>query len=1448
MTNGESGKFIQVKEMSKSYGLELIESILIQNPSLFKTYEPLSKLLKQKMCPLLIKSWSEKSEYALTVRLMRVSQVLIRYFHDFLIMETEILISLFKKILESEASLYWQKILVLELYKFICSDAAILRSLFVIFDSKNQPVFSDLVSALSNMLYEEKKGLLAGTLLEISKENKENAEFSFSWNSSLIKVPCMDQLDKLEMPHVPDTYHLSLAIQSLNFICDNHVSFILARLKNITKSHSSLDQNEHHDDILLSIDMMKLIGANILSAYALLLLSHMDDDAFGLVLKSFQNLTIVVGLLGLTQHRDAFILSITKCCVPLGTNLSMELGGFKELVNHNLSTLVSMKPNGTNLICNERHVMSLKALIHISLELQTVLENRIWYLILETFQMADNLVATGKIERKEEPKDTLKQQKSTPIQSSLPNTTQAPSVLNENSFLSMSNSIKKFFEKSKDLDMRNLSEFTRALCQLAQETAIGASLNSTSLSNSSKDTMKVAEEKSFAVSKLLEVALGNVERLVNYQPEQVSFVDIDVWDIIIGQLIEISHTPASTVSIRSQACAAFGEILTAAIQVADLSVSKVELRIIEPIKNLILIESLSPVPVDFEEKDRIVRYSWLLDVQKSALETLFKILQAGGQNLSKGWEFIFEMMQGVLSSSKARKSRLESSNEQLIPHESTPSSAPLPVSNPPTSTSSYNFVAGKLSILVRLAFPSIQLICSDFLSLLKPFVLSQCIETVALFGSQTDDLNISLTAIGLLWSISDFVLMKKLELERNSILPIENVEQDDLQSTKELDKTDEMKEFKLISKKNQENSVRVSNQDLFLGSIMSIESLGALWMYLLAHLSQLCSDSRPEVRNSANQSLFGTIQLNGKKLELDEWDEFIWKILFPLLERIQTSSENDLESKKLQNVTNVTNLPNTKNKQWDETKVLTLSGVSKCFVDYLHVLCDLGERFDDAWIRFLEYVSISCIHGSNEVSTAGTKSLKTLLQYSKSFQEKGIPSNVSLKLISFVQKGWKVWTDIGYGMIMKCDEYSNSQKETLLSKDLLFSLVSHGPHTQDNLTLFTSVFMDIFDVIQSEFTLSDLEQYLRIYSLLLLYHTSINPQDVMMRYKTMMLNDLEQPTSLQQSFLNSLIILYETLKSKSGVSELLIKFVAHFVSLPLTKTNASLNALEEKTYSYDALSKKCIHLIEEWVIQNAQSDSLYNLGAYEVALESLGIVLRMKYNSPVIFSTEYPPSWRLAINSLVNILGITLANLQAKSLTLNSSLLLSIYKKIVSIFDDFLLPNSTPSSRISLDELATDEAIDVKLVDSIVLHFIWYFADSSIPDEIPNKVLLTLVKASRLYSSSSSLLALDGPEDSLNLEIPTKIVFKELWNPSCLHSFALGSEVIPVKRIDLAKRCIHALFSLCKWKPDAHAIHIRIAELTLPILLKKCQTILLTFMADRPLCVKMPMQRYIKCY
>jgi hypothetical protein len=172
----------------------LIEGILNSCHELFKEENNLLEVLKDKICSLIIKLYSEKVEYSVMVRLTRLSVVIIKHYHQVLPVESEILLSLLSKIVEMDGSLYSQKIITLEALKGIFHDGNLTRSIFKTFDGMNHAThaFRDAVYSLSNIIFTEKNGLMdfksAAADQKDLKENAAYSEFAFNWGDSQVKV------------------------------------------------------------------------------------------------------------------------------------------------------------------------------------------------------------------------------------------------------------------------------------------------------------------------------------------------------------------------------------------------------------------------------------------------------------------------------------------------------------------------------------------------------------------------------------------------------------------------------------------------------------------------------------------------------------------------------------------------------------------------------------------------------------------------------------------------------------------------------------------------------------------------------------------------------------------------------------------------------------------------------------------------------------------------------------------------------------------------------------------------------------------------------------------------------------------------------------------------------------------------------------------------------------
>lgn len=272
--------------------------------------------------------------------------------------------------------------------------------------------------------------------------------------------------------------------------------------------------------------------------------------------------------------------------------------------------------------------------------------------------------------------------------------------------------------------------------------------------------------------------------------------------------------------------------------------------------------------------------------------------------------------------------------------------------------------------LIRIAFQCLQGIVSDYMTQMDCECVVLIIAAIVKFASQIQDLNVSLTAIGLLWNVADYLHQNK-----------EKIESDALNFTNDKDAPNLAFIYEFV---------RQSDLDHY----------DSIWMALFAKLCDICIDPRPAIRKSACQTLFATITTHGDILEPPTWHAVLWQILFPLLHQVRTRSGVALDMK-LQTPIQASLLldsiggdddslnsgcdslvmhhsRNTAQKQWSETQVLALSGVTKVFTVKREKLIQI-QNFNKAWNVLLEFIKTAALSKVFEVSLAALKCFQDLL-------------------------------------------------------------------------------------------------------------------------------------------------------------------------------------------------------------------------------------------------------------------------------------------------------------------------------------------------------------------------------------------------------------------------------------------------------------------------------------
>lgn len=155
-------------EMTRTFGLELLETVLTTFPTVFYKHQEFSFLLKERVCALVIKLFSpnikyrtvvqqnaqqpvlhDKPYFPISMRLLRVVSILIQKYHHLLVTECEIFLSLIVKFLDPDKPA-WQRSLALEVIHKMTVQPELLVSFCQSYDLRDHAtnIFQDIINSL----------------------------------------------------------------------------------------------------------------------------------------------------------------------------------------------------------------------------------------------------------------------------------------------------------------------------------------------------------------------------------------------------------------------------------------------------------------------------------------------------------------------------------------------------------------------------------------------------------------------------------------------------------------------------------------------------------------------------------------------------------------------------------------------------------------------------------------------------------------------------------------------------------------------------------------------------------------------------------------------------------------------------------------------------------------------------------------------------------------------------------------------------------------------------------------------------------------------------------------------------------------------------------------------------------------------------------------------------
>ncbi|EDW76180.1 uncharacterized protein Dwil_GK14801 [Drosophila willistoni] len=1322
---------VGMTEMTRTFGLELLEAVLTNFSAVFHESNDFRLLLKERVCALVIKLFSpnvkhrqlpsnnqsgggsasggasvplEKPYFPISMRLLRLVAILIQKYHTILVTECEIFLSLIIKFLDPDKP-NWQRALALEVIHKLVTRSSLIAFFCQSYDLKNHAtnIVHDMIAAMGS--YVRYSLFNASAMMNGGQQNggsvgsgsggggsasssqssglsslTSNNQCGFMFRGAYLplvatfapglpKAVYLEMLDKLDAPHIPDSYGISVGHAILLDITRS-IGGVIQRTPELHPSHNMaiISEEEHKP---LCLQLINSSWSGLLSAFIPLVETSIDESTTDNILKAMQNYAALCGMLEQLQPRDAFIKAMCRSSFP---------------PHYAMSIFANINQTDGDARCHQRNG---------SQDLSSQFINSCNAADIGDFR--PQIVAVG-----------------TPLPSaSLPHSVmQAPVMLTTKNlqcmrailFLAHNNG--GILGSSWHIVLQTLQHLVWIL---GLKPSTGGSLQA---------MPKPAVEANVGIQTAVMADLPVLSQMLSQLFESSQYLDDVALHHLIDALCKLSHEAMELAyANREPSLFAVAKLLETGL----VNMSRIEV-LWRPLTNHLLevcqhrhirmrewgveaITYLVKSALQFKHKqplkENMELQTMLLsplselstvmhaDVRQRQLDCVLQILNTAGEILSFGWPAIIEIIGAV--------------NE----HHGEP--------------------------LIRTAFQCLQLVITDFLTVMPWRCLPLCISTAAKFGSQTQELNISLTAIGLMWNISDFF----------------NQNQDKLMSTQLQD---------------------VAILPDFPGTV-KMPQFDKLWMCLYAKLGELCVDLRPAVRKSAGQTLFSTISAHGSLLNSPTWQALVWQVLFPLLDNVRALSSS-ASNEKVDASGNILihHSRNTAQKQWAETQVLTLSGVCRVFNTKRELLEMLGD-FERAWSLILEFIQNAALSKNGEVSLAALKSLQEIMYHNSAERALKDPQMAQEQDNEIWTIAWNIWLNIG----MESTKMSTTAPKQQTGATAVSSGNGSGDNQEDYyipsqafLTALIQIFPAIFQHIQVRFSSSDFDKFCTV----LTNAVCIPVQSDAVPYIMSTVSDTPL-IPLHDGILDCMeLIQKEATKQNSEISQLIpaifrqLLIFSKFACAPPTfqqnvehkyaksqghyTNNASVEVV---SMNYIPFGEKAITICVKLYQSTATEESVVNEQILHDIVKALRTPLAMKYKC---LSSS---TWKLAISSLISVLHTGLKVARAKP-----QHFASLWDDLADTLDKFLFPASvcTVEDR-GLEEIVLDETIDCQVIELL--------RDEVLPHahEMPHQFIMQIVvllNKGSIHSASDTNICYES--DWKLREIFAKTCFETLLQFSLL--------------------------------------------------------------------------------
>ncbi|KAG5519476.1 hypothetical protein PMAC_002103 [Pneumocystis sp. 'macacae'] len=1381
----------------RTVGLELIESILTSQGTVFEKAsqrEWRRRVLRRVLC-VVLRPFSQKSDFATTVRSARIVYLLLREHLGGLVVEGEMAFALLCHVAMDEQDAGWMRVLVMEVFRGICGDSRVVRGIYRRYDAEvsRRNILYEMVFSL-NKVAREQPGLIGASMNGIfSVEGGEGAEGGYEVlgevvdvfggvqrthvdqcppgidsRASTVRVSCIDEVERTEAPVFPPTYVYYLVLTCLGLITDGISKTVIPFFKRGSQRRTGEGGEGEREEMVVCSKIIEHMWPAFLAvggcrgerglrgkAFSTFLSASMSVDLFQNLVRSYRYFTQASGYLGYNISRNAFLTNMSKLSVPPvfmvphgavhpGFPAGSSPSGRRQSVEtHGGNGRDAAGPgrpahdSDNAIVLSLKNLICLRAILLLSIHLGNNL-NSSWSIVLETLRKVElTMLEMSKRNPVKFPCSILNMKIPDNLDKKEENINAPGKNVVNVDIPSIRALINKAFENTKTFSDKSLSTVLKTICELSafSETFDNNSSPKTKAffdikKNISPGTFynyqgatifNKSDELVFIFCKISLVCKTNIERLFFGASEK------NGWDTAISYLYSFIQSRKVDSFIRKQAAEVFIDISKAVIAShywKNHENNDKALRKMLSIMNFLSIKNImKDTDIQLCHNDRTIE----LEIIGMLFDSLNLLLNSLGHLISEGWDIVFEIINSVFGDELPISISFDENHSDILFYK---------------EKKYINFL--KAPKILKDAFFSLQLICTDFLSELSVDFLLILINTLRKFCLQEDDLNISLTAIGLFWNVSDNLRLKKPFGESVRIIGDDN-------------------ELSFLAT---------------LRNNVSVED--SLWIVLLFRLTEVVLDDRPDVRNGAIQTIFRNFDVHEENMENNLWKYcfriIIYRIFF-MFEKDASDNKDDKQHELFNNIDKTF---------FEESLILVISGLTSLFCHNFKTFLSL-ETFVEIWDKLLNFFSYSVKSGSSDIFMHCCKSLDNILTKTKSIESDLNYNNLYTKLLSI----WNLFSDI---ISLTYDKN--------FSKDGL---------SQEALNKFVNFTCSLYRFIIPDNNLSIIDKLIESTYNALTY--SQCPAYYL---------DVDFMTPLQSSVLGMIDILKD---NSEQTCILCLKQLAKISSLAFDKNilentipNKNMSKISKIFSTYIAISKISFERMELYFSKYSESRLIYEQNAFFEIIQALSIPIKLKHKCP---STSRIGNgelfWKFATLKMLSIL--EKCNLKMILPSFN----IELWEVINDCLHGILLFDYNDNS-MSLKE--SDEDFDISTY--IRLKTILFPLVGENINTVERAIYI-IVKSSFIYNCSEQILAFE------QLSSFSKVPELELKK----YTF---QKVVP-QREKLGFICLNDLFNFCSIKQSDNNSERSIAITAGKYLLRRCSMVLQQFILNHQMRGSIPMSR-----